>query len=146
VPDARVQVVELKVPVLFVVNVTVPVGATAPVPEASATVAVHAEAVLSNTLAGEQATVVVEDLMVGQREGATAAGVYAIATIGSCDQCVTNNCWSIGYAASASRQRAGCSAEGSSAVSRESNRASWSNCTSTRGVSNCRRTCRSDVV
>ena len=63
-PDARVQVVELKVPVLFVVNVTVPVGATAPVPEASATLAVHAEAVLSNTLAGEQATVVVEDLMV----------------------------------------------------------------------------------
>jgi hypothetical protein len=38
VPAARVQVVELKVPVLLVVNVTVPVGVTAPVPEASATV------------------------------------------------------------------------------------------------------------
>jgi hypothetical protein len=58
VPDARVHVAELKVPVLFVVNVTVPVGVTAPVPEASATVAVQVEAVFSATLAGEQATVV----------------------------------------------------------------------------------------
>jgi hypothetical protein len=54
-----VQVVELKAPVLLVVNVTVPVGVTAPVPEASATVAVQVLAVLSRTLAGEQATVVV---------------------------------------------------------------------------------------
>ena len=53
------QVAELKVPVEFVVNVTVPTGATAPVPEESATVAVQVLAVLSGTLAGEQATVVV---------------------------------------------------------------------------------------
>jgi hypothetical protein len=64
VPDARVQVVELKVPVLFVVNVTVPVGVMAPVPEESATVAVQLVTTLSNTLAGEHATVVVVDLMV----------------------------------------------------------------------------------
>ena len=59
VPAARVQVVELKVPVLLVVNVTVPVGVMAPVPDESATVAVQVEATLSRTLAGEQATVVV---------------------------------------------------------------------------------------
>jgi hypothetical protein len=59
-----VQVVELKVPVLFVVKVTVPVGVTAPVPEASATVAVQVDAVLSRTLAGEQATVVADALSV----------------------------------------------------------------------------------
>jgi hypothetical protein len=59
VPAARVQVVEVKVPVLFVVKVTVPVGVTAPVPDASATVAVQLVAVLSRTLAGEHATVVV---------------------------------------------------------------------------------------
>jgi len=59
-----VQVAELKVPVELVVNVTVPVGVTAPVPEASATVAVQVDATLSNTLAGEQATVVVDALLV----------------------------------------------------------------------------------
>jgi hypothetical protein len=64
VPEARVQVVELKVPVLLVVNVTVPVGVTAPVPEASATVAVQVLGVLSRTLVGEQATVVVDALSV----------------------------------------------------------------------------------
>ena len=57
-PDARVHVAELNVPVLLVVNVTVPVGVTPPAPEASATVAVQVLAVLSRTLAGEQATVV----------------------------------------------------------------------------------------
>jgi hypothetical protein len=57
VPDARVQVVELKVPVLLEVNVIVPVGITAPVPEASATVAVQVVATLSRTLAGLQDTV-----------------------------------------------------------------------------------------
>jgi hypothetical protein len=56
--------VELKVPVLLVVNVTVPVGVTAPVPEASATVALQLDAVFSATLAGEHVTVVVEDLIV----------------------------------------------------------------------------------
>jgi hypothetical protein len=59
-----VQVVELKVPVLLVVNVTVPVGVTPPAPEASATVAVQVLAVLSRTLAGEQATVVEDARMV----------------------------------------------------------------------------------
>ena len=58
VPDTRVQVVLLKVPVLLVVKVTVPVGVTAPVPEASATVAVQLVGVLSNTLAGVQLTLV----------------------------------------------------------------------------------------
>ena len=64
VPEARVQLVALKVPVLLLVNVTVPVGVTAPVPEESATVAVHVDATLSRTLAGEQDTEVVLDLMV----------------------------------------------------------------------------------
>ena len=59
VPEARVHVVELNVPVELVVKVTVPVGVTAPVPELSATVAVQVLALLSGTLAGEQATVVV---------------------------------------------------------------------------------------
>jgi hypothetical protein len=57
-PEARVHVAELKVPVEFVVNVTLPVGVTAPVPDASATVAVQVLGVLSRTLAGEHATVV----------------------------------------------------------------------------------------
>jgi hypothetical protein len=48
------------VPVELVVNDTVPVGVTAPVPEPSATVAVQVLGVLSSTLAGEHATVVVE--------------------------------------------------------------------------------------
>jgi hypothetical protein len=67
VPEARVQVVELNVPVLLVVKVTVPVGVTAPVPEASATVAVQVVAVLSRTLAGEQATAVEEARIVEAR-------------------------------------------------------------------------------
>ena len=64
VPADRTQVVELNVPVLLVVNVTVPVGVTAPVPEESATVAVQVLRVLSRTLAGEHATVVVVALLV----------------------------------------------------------------------------------
>jgi hypothetical protein len=52
--DTRVHVVLLKVPVLFVVNVTVPVA----VPEVAVTVAVHVDAVLSGTLAGLQTTAV----------------------------------------------------------------------------------------
>jgi hypothetical protein len=67
VPEARVQVVELKVPVELVVKVTVPVGVTAPVPELSATVAVQVEATLSRTLAGEQAIVVVDERIVEAR-------------------------------------------------------------------------------
>jgi hypothetical protein len=47
-------VVLLKVPVLLVVNVTVPVA----VPEVAVTVAVHVDAVLSGTLAGLQTTAV----------------------------------------------------------------------------------------
>jgi hypothetical protein len=54
-----VHVVEVKAPVLLVVNVTVPLGVTAPVPEESATVAVQLVGVLSSTLAGEHDTVVV---------------------------------------------------------------------------------------
>ena len=54
----------MKVPVLLVVNVTVPVGVIAPVPEESATVAVQLVATLSRTLAGLHTTVVVVDLIV----------------------------------------------------------------------------------
>jgi hypothetical protein len=67
VPEAKVQLVALNVPVELLVKVTVPVGVTAPVPEESATVAVHVDATLSRTLAGEQAIVVVLDLMVDAR-------------------------------------------------------------------------------
>jgi len=63
-PEDRVQVAELKVPVLLEVNVTVPVGVTPPAPEASATVAVQVEAVFSATLAGRHATVVVLERIV----------------------------------------------------------------------------------
>jgi hypothetical protein len=62
-----VHVALLKVPVLLVVNVTVPVGVTAPVPEASVTVVVHVLAVLSKTLAGLQATEVDDALIVEAR-------------------------------------------------------------------------------
>jgi hypothetical protein len=58
-PEARVQLVALKVPVEFVVNDTEPVGVTAPVPEESVTVTVQVLAVFSATLAGEHATLVV---------------------------------------------------------------------------------------
>jgi hypothetical protein len=64
VPVAKVHVAELKVPVELVVKVTVPVGVVPPVPEASATVAVQVLAVLSITLAGLHATVVVEARLV----------------------------------------------------------------------------------
>jgi hypothetical protein len=57
-PADRVQVVLLKLPVLLVVKVTVPVGVTPPVPEASVTVAVQVVGVLSKTLASEQETLV----------------------------------------------------------------------------------------
>ncbi len=52
------HVVELNVPVELELKVTVPVGVTAPVPEASVTVAVQLEGVLSRTLAGEHVTLV----------------------------------------------------------------------------------------
>jgi hypothetical protein len=58
VPEARVQLVALKVPVELVVNETEPVGVTAPVPDASPTVAVHVVATLSRTLAGLHETAV----------------------------------------------------------------------------------------
>ena len=64
VPEARVQVVALNVPVLLLVKLTLPVGVTAPVPEASETVTVHVLGVLSRTLAGEHETVVAESLIV----------------------------------------------------------------------------------
>jgi len=59
-----VQVVALKVPVLLVVKLTVPVGVTAPTPEASLTVTVHVLGVLSRTLAGEHVTLVLDALIV----------------------------------------------------------------------------------
>jgi hypothetical protein len=49
----------VKVPVLLVAKVMVPVGVMLPVPDESVTVAVQLLAVLSVTLAGVQATVVV---------------------------------------------------------------------------------------
>ena len=61
------QVAELKVPVELVAKVTVPVGVIAPTPEESATVAVQVDATLSNTLAGEHATVVVVARLVEAR-------------------------------------------------------------------------------
>jgi len=60
VPDARVQLVALNVPVLLLVNVTVPVGVIAPVPDESATVAVHVEGDPVLTAPGLHDTVVVE--------------------------------------------------------------------------------------
>ncbi len=58
------HVVEVKVPVLLVVNVTVPVGVTAPAPEESATVAVQDVDTPVLTEDGLQETVVVVDLIV----------------------------------------------------------------------------------
>ena len=59
VPAAKVHDVALNEPVLFDVKLTLPVGVTAPAPEASATVTVQVLGVLSRTLAGEHVTVVV---------------------------------------------------------------------------------------
>jgi len=64
VPEARVQVVALNVPVLLLVKLTLPVGVTAPAPEVSATVTVQVLGVLSRTLAGEHETVAAESLIV----------------------------------------------------------------------------------
>ena len=63
-PETRVHVVALKVPVLLLANVTVPVGVTAPAPEESVTVAVQVVGLPVLTLAGEQLTAVVDDLIV----------------------------------------------------------------------------------
>lgn len=54
----------LNVPVLLVVNVTVPVGVIEPVPDVSAAVAVQVVVVLSNTLAGLHETTVLLPLIV----------------------------------------------------------------------------------
>jgi hypothetical protein len=64
VPEDRAHVVLLKEPAALVVNVTVPVGVIAPVPEESATVAVHVVACRTVTDAGEQETVVLGVLIV----------------------------------------------------------------------------------
>jgi hypothetical protein len=65
VPEARVHdAAGVKVPVEFVVKLTVPVGVIAPVPEVSVTVAVQVVPTLSKTLAGEQLTAVDVDLRV----------------------------------------------------------------------------------
>ena len=63
-PDARVQVVVLNVPVELVVKATVPVGVIAPVPEESATVAVHVVPTPVLTEAGLQTIVVVVERIV----------------------------------------------------------------------------------
>ena len=52
------QLVALKVPVLLLVKLTVPVGVVPPAPDASVTVTVHVDGVLSRTLAGEHDTLV----------------------------------------------------------------------------------------
>jgi hypothetical protein len=59
-----VHVAETKVPVELVVNVTVPVGTTAPVPDESATVAVQLVGDPVLTDAGRHETLVVVDLIV----------------------------------------------------------------------------------
>jgi hypothetical protein len=59
-----VHVAETKVPVELEVNVTVPVGTTAPVPDESATVALQLVATLVLTVAGLHTTLVVVDLIV----------------------------------------------------------------------------------
>jgi hypothetical protein len=65
VPLARVQLAAgEKVPVEFVVKLTVPVGVTAPVPDESATVTVQVLGVLSKTLAGLHVTLVVLERIV----------------------------------------------------------------------------------
>jgi len=58
VPALKVQLAALNVPVELVVNVTVPVGVTAPVPDESATVTQHESATLSRTLAVHETVVV----------------------------------------------------------------------------------------
>jgi hypothetical protein len=68
VPEARVQdAAGVNVPVEFVVNVTVPVAVTAPVPEVSVTAAVQVEPVLSRTLAGLHDTAVDDARIVDAR-------------------------------------------------------------------------------
>jgi hypothetical protein len=57
----------VNVPVEFELNVTVPVGVTAPVPDASATVAVQVDGEPLATDAGEHETVVEEARMVEDR-------------------------------------------------------------------------------
>ena len=64
------HVVEVNVPVLLVLNVTVPVAVIPPVPDESVTVAVQLDGVLSSTLAGEQDTEVVVDLGLTARANA----------------------------------------------------------------------------
>jgi hypothetical protein len=68
VPLARVHDAEgVNVPVLLLVKLTVPVGVTAPVPEASETVAVQVDGEPLLTDAGEHETVVDEARMVEAR-------------------------------------------------------------------------------
>lgn len=66
-PAERVQLVELKLPVLFEVKVTMPVGVIAPVPEVSVTVTVQVEGAPVLTLAGAHVNPVLEDLIVDAR-------------------------------------------------------------------------------
>jgi len=67
VPEDRVQLVALKVPVLLLVNVTVPVGVLEPAPAESATVTVQVVVPPELTVAGLHETVVVVDRSVDAR-------------------------------------------------------------------------------
>ena len=67
VPAAKVHDVALNEPVLFDVKLTLPVGVTAPAPEASATVTVQVVADPVFTEAGEQVTAVVVARLVEAR-------------------------------------------------------------------------------
>ena len=59
-PAIRVQVVELNDPAALLLKVTMPVGVTAPLPDASVTVAVQVLAWRTVTDDGEHATVVAD--------------------------------------------------------------------------------------
>ena len=67
VPAAKVHDVALNEPVLLVVKLTLPIGVTAPAPEASATVTVQVVADPVFTEAGEQVTAVVVARLVEAR-------------------------------------------------------------------------------
>ena len=67
VPAAKVHDVALNEPVLFDVKLTLPVGVTAPAPEASATVTMQVVADPVFTEAGEQVTAVVVARLVEAR-------------------------------------------------------------------------------
>lgn len=74
VPETRVQVVELNVPVELVVKLTVPVG----VPAVELTVTVQVEGVLSRTLFGAHVTEVVDAVGVTARRNVPLLPVWTL--------------------------------------------------------------------